>query len=83
VLDHLDAFGARQSFQIPALDSSSRDAMEGPHFSLSRFLAEPPPDDMSLVVRADLRSWIKRVFMQLRAYEVRKAFDESTYLLNV
>jgi hypothetical protein len=83
IYDHLDAFGARQSFQVPALDSSSRDVIESPRFSLSRFLAEPPPENMSLVVRADLRNWLKRVFTQFRAYEVRKAFDESSYLLNV
>ena len=57
--------------------------VESPRFSLSRFLAEPPPENMSLVVRADLRNWLKRVFTQFRAYEVRKAFDESSYLLNV
>lgn len=81
--NHLDAFGARQSFEIPALDASSRDVVEGPEFSLSRFLAEPPPERMSLVVRADIRNWLKRAFAQFRAYEVRKAFDESNYLLNV
>jgi hypothetical protein len=35
---------------------------------------------MSLVVRADLRSWITRVFTQFRSYELRKLMDESAFL---
>jgi hypothetical protein len=81
--DHLDAFEARNSFQIPALDGSARDVVESPRFSLAGFLGSAPPDHMSLVVRADLRNWLKRVFTQFHAYEVRKAFDESRYLMSV
>jgi hypothetical protein len=79
--DHVDAFEARQSFLVPHLQGSAREAIENPRFSLSGFLATDPPADMSLVVRADLRTWLKRVFTQFHAYEVRKAFDESRYLL--
>jgi hypothetical protein len=81
VHDHLDAFKARHSFQIPRLDGSARNVIEAQGFSLKNFLQSPPPEDMSLVVRADLRSWLKRVFTQLHAYEVRKALEESRYLL--
>jgi hypothetical protein len=81
VHDHLDVFNTRHSFQIPRLDGSARNIIEETNFSLTDFLHSPPPEDMSLVVRADLRSWLKRVFTQFHAYEVRKAFEESRYLL--
>ncbi|MDB5642616.1 MAG: hypothetical protein JWN07_1933 [Hyphomicrobiales bacterium] len=80
IYDHLDAFEARHSFQVPRLDGSARNVIENPRFSLSGFLKAPSAEDMSLVVRADLRSWLKRVFTQLHAYQVRKAFDESNLL---
>lgn len=83
VHDHLEAFGSGYSLQIPQLDASARDIIESPHFSLAGFLSSPPPDDMSLVVRADLRNWLKRVFTKFHAYEVRKAFEDSSYLLSV
>jgi len=79
--DHVEAFEARHSFLIPHLEASAREIIENPRFSLSRFLASEPPENMSLVVRADLRTWLKRVFTQFHAHEVRKAFDGSRYLL--
>jgi len=81
VHDHLDAFNAHHSFQIPRLDGSARNIIEAQNFSLTKFLRSPPPEDMSLVVRADLRSWLKRVFTQFHAYEVRQALQDSRYLL--
>lgn len=80
--DHLDAFPSGRSFQVPLLEPLLQNAIAMPDFSLSGFLNRPPAvDEMSLVVRADLRSWITRVFTQFRSHELRKALDESHYLL--
>ena len=80
--DHLDAFPSGRSFQVPLLEPLLKNAIATPGFSLSGFLTKPPAvDEMSLVVRADLRSWITRVFTQFRSHELRKALDESNYLL--
>lgn len=80
--DHLEAFPAGRSFQVPILEPLLQTAIAMPGFSLSAFLRKPPAvDEMSLVVRADLRSWITRVFTQFRSHELRKALDESHYLL--
>jgi hypothetical protein len=80
--DHLDAFPVGRSFQVPPMEPMLQSTIAQPDFSLSDFLRQPPAaDEMSLVVRADLRSWITRVFTQLRSHELRKAMDESVYLM--
>ena len=80
--DHLDAFPSGRSFQVPPLEPTLQTIINMPEFSLSGFLSNPPSvDAMSLVVRADLRSWITRVFTQLRSHELRKGFDDSEYIL--
>jgi hypothetical protein len=81
--DHIEAFRQRDCFEVPALDPSAREVIEQPDFSLTDFLRAPPPDDMSLVVRADLRNWLKRVFTQFRSRELRIAFEAARYLTRV
>jgi hypothetical protein len=79
--DHLAAFPTDLSFQIPALEGLPKHEMEDPGFSISGFFGSTPPDDMSLVVRADLRNWIRRVFTQFHSHELRTAFEQSRYLM--
>ena len=79
--DHLAAFPTELSFQIPALEGLPRREFEAPDFSISNFFVSTPPDDMSLVVRADLRNWMRRVFTQFHSHELRMAFDNARYLM--
>ena len=80
--DHLDAFPSGRSFQVPQMEPMLQSTMAMPRFSLSEFLRKPPAaDEMSLIVRADLRSWVTRVFMQFRSYELRKLMDEAAFLM--
>ncbi|MDB5648913.1 MAG: hypothetical protein JWL62_433 [Hyphomicrobiales bacterium] len=76
----LQYFLDERTFQISALDPIMRRQLEQPGFSLSDFLVGPP-QSMSLVVRADLRNWVRRVFAQFQSYELRNALDETRYLL--
>jgi hypothetical protein len=36
---------------------------------------------MSLVVRAGLKAWLTPVFAQFRAFEMRRALEEASWLL--
>jgi hypothetical protein len=80
VHDHLASFPTDRNFQIPELDPIMRRHIENPNFSLSRFLLYPP-SDMSLVVRADLRTWLRSVFAQFHSYHLRNALEGTRYLL--
>lgn len=80
VHDHLASFHTDRNFQIPALDPILRRQIENPQFSLSRFMLYPP-NDMSLVVRADLRTWLRSVFAQFHSYDLRNALEGTRYLL--
>jgi len=80
--DHLDAFPSGRSFQIPAMEPMLHPVVSQTRFSISGFLRMPPTaDEMSLIVRADLRSWITRIFTQFRSYELRKLMDEADLLM--
>jgi hypothetical protein len=78
--DRLSYFPDDRTFQIAALDPIVRRQIEQPGFSLSDFLLGPSTG-MSLVVRADLRNWIRRIFAQFQSYELRNALEETRYLL--
>ena len=56
-----------------------RRALEAPSLSLSYFLIDPSPD-MSLVVRAGLRTWLQPIFSQFRAFELRHSLDGASFL---
>ena len=80
--DHLDSFPVRRSFQVPLMEPLLRDITDGPRFSFADFMRAPPGTDaMSLVLRADLRNWIERMFTQLRSHELRRAFELSEFIL--
>lgn len=76
----LQNFPDDRTFQIGALDPIMRRQLEQPGFSLSDFLAAPP-QSMSLVVRGEMRNWLRRAFAQFQSYELRNALDETRYLL--
>ena len=79
--DHLDSFPTRRSFQVPLMEPMLRDIADRPRFSFADFMRAPPgTDTMSLVLRADLRYWIQRMFMQFRAHEMRRAFEMSEFI---
>lgn len=80
--DHLDAFPSRRSFQVPKMEPLLREVIDDPHFSFADFMKTPPAaNHMSLVLRADLRDWILRVFAQFRSHELRRAFELSDFIL--
>ncbi len=80
--DHLDAFPSRRSFQVPQMEPLLREIVEDPRFSFAEFMRDPPTaNNMSLVLRADLREWTMRVFAQLRSHELRRAFELSEFIL--
>ena len=53
--------------------------MENPSLSFSRFMRAPPAE-MSIVVRAALKSWIGSVFTQFNSFELREELESSNYL---
>lgn len=79
-LDHLSSFPSERNFQISDLDPIVRRQIEQPGFSLSRFFLAPP-SGMSLVIRADLLAWLRRIFAQFQSYELRSALEGTRYLL--
>jgi hypothetical protein len=77
--DILARYPASGKFVIPALETPVQRALEDPHLSLTGFL-QAPPGDMSLVVRAALKSWIAPIFTQLRSQELRRELGSSDLL---
>ncbi len=65
--------------RVAGLDPMVARALQPIDLSLSFFLMDPPTD-MSLVVRAGLKSWLTPIFSQFRAFEMRHALDEAFYL---
>jgi hypothetical protein len=65
--------------QMPALDPILRRAIDGPGFSLSGLL-RAPPQEMSIVVRAGLRAWVSKIFLQFQNFELRLSLSEAEYL---
>ncbi len=77
-LDHLARYPADHTFEIRALDPVMRRMIEDPGFSFARFLDEPQ-DQMSIVVRSGLRSWLLPVFQQFQSFEFRLTLSDSQY----
>lgn len=80
VHDHLAEFRIEHNFQVPPLDGVLRREIERLGFSLSEFFLSPPAD-MSRVVQADLRRWLKRNFAQIRSHEIRSLLNGVRHLL--
>ncbi|PPQ26051.1 hypothetical protein CCR94_23675 [Rhodoblastus sphagnicola] len=78
--DRLAVYPPHRRLKIGALDTLVGRALEPVDLSLSYFLLDPPLD-MSLVVRAGLKSWLIPIFAQFRAFEMRRALEEATWLL--
>jgi len=76
----LALYPAHRRVKIGALDALVGRALAPLDLSLSWFLIEPPAD-MSLVVRAGLKTWLTPVFSQFRAFEMRRALEEATWLI--
>jgi hypothetical protein len=77
--DILSRFPARGKFVIPALESPVAQILDDPTLSLTRFLLAPP-SDMSLVVRAALKSWLLPIFTQFRSFELRLELESTDFL---
>ena len=75
----LSLYPPHRRLKIRGLDPMLRRALEQPDLSLSWFLIDPPPN-MSLVVRAGLRSWLQPIFSQFRAFEMRHSLDGASFL---
>ncbi|MTV30630.1 hypothetical protein GJ654_06440 [Rhodoblastus acidophilus] len=78
--DKLALYPPHRRIKIGALDTLVSRALQPPDLSLSWLLIEPP-SDMSLVVRAGLKSWLTPIFSQFRAFEMRRALEEATWLI--
>jgi len=75
----LSRYPAQGSFMIPALDRSIARALDAPDLSFSRFLFAPPAD-MSIVVRAALKTWLTLIFTQFQSFELRLELESSDIL---
>lgn len=75
----LQRYPAKGKFVIPPLESPLAKVMENPSLSFSRFMRAPPAE-MSIVVRAALKSWIGSVFTQFNSFELREELESSNYL---
>ncbi len=75
----LGLYPPHRRLKIRGLDPMLRRALEQPDLSLSYFLIDPQPD-MSLVVRAGLRTWLQPIFSQFRAFEMRHSLDGASFL---
>jgi hypothetical protein len=78
--ERLALYPPHRRLRIGALDPLVGRALDSADLSLSYFLIEPPPD-MSLVVRAGLKAWLTQVFSQFRAFEMRRALEEASWLM--
>lgn len=78
-LGRLASFPTTQGFRFPALDPVAASVLDSHHGRLGRFI-DSPPDELSIVVRARMRDWVTRAFVQFRAFDVRRAFEASSLL---
>ena len=78
-LGRLASFPTTQGFSFPALDPVVTSVLDGFNGRLSRFI-DNPPEDLSIVVRARMRDWVTRAFVQFRAFDVRRAFEATSLL---
>jgi hypothetical protein len=77
--DILRRYPAQHKFFVAALPGPLANALDDPSLSLSRFLLAPPTN-MSIVVRAALKSWIVPIFTQFKSFELRRELESSDYL---
>jgi hypothetical protein len=78
-LGRLASFPTTQGFSFPALDPVAASVLDGFNGRLARFI-DNPPEDLSIVVRARMRDWVTRAFVQFRAFDVRRAFEATSLL---
>jgi len=78
--DRLALYPPHRRLKIGALDALVGRALQPLDLSLSYFLLDPP-SDMSLVVRAGLKAWLTPIFAQLRAFEMRRALEDASWLI--
>lgn len=76
--DILARYPARGKFVIPALDEAIARELDDPRLSLSRFLLDTPLD-MSIVVRAALKSWLFPIFTQFQSFQLRLDLQSSEF----
>ena len=79
IRERLDAYPPHRRLRIGPLDPLLRQWLSPPGLSLSYFLLDPP-EDMSLVVRSGLKSWLSPIFAQLRGFEMRQALNRARFL---
>ena len=66
--------------QIPPLDPILRRVIDIPGLSLAAFLRGSPMADVSIVVRAAVRAWTSKIFVQLQDFELRHSMAGAEYL---
>jgi hypothetical protein len=77
--DQATLFPFEPQLHIAPLDPILRRAIDTPGFSFSAFLREPSAD-MSIVVRAAVRAWTAKIFVQLQNLELRLSLLDAEYL---
>lgn len=75
----LDELSLDQTFEMGALDHITLRTIDAGQFSLSRFLMTPP-SAMSIVLRAQLKQWLTRMFTQLQSFELRRSLMQNDFL---
>lgn len=75
----LSRYPARRKFFIPPLEAPLAQALEEPDLSLSRFLLAPP-SNMSIVVKAGLKTWLAPIFTQFQSFELRMELESAEFL---
>lgn len=75
----LARYPAARKFVIAPLDAAVAKALDRSDLPLSRFL-NAPPTDMSIVVRAALKSWLIPIFTQFQSFELRMDLENAEFL---
>lgn len=73
-------FHLEPRLQIPPLDPVLRRAIDMPGFSLSDFMRGQDKSGASIVVRAAVRAWTSKVFIQLQDFELRQSLSDAEFL---
>jgi hypothetical protein len=77
--DQATVFPFEPQLHIAPLEPILRRVIDVPGFSFSAFLREPSAD-MSIVVRAAVRAWTGKIFVQLHNLELRLSLFDAEYL---
>ncbi|HEY8161929.1 MAG: hypothetical protein ACR650_17845 [Methylocystis sp.] len=75
----LSRYPARGKLVIPKLESAIAAALDNIDLSLTTFLRDPP-SDISIVVRAAIKSWLIPIFTQFQSFELRMNLLSSDFL---